>query len=325
MNTLALKSRKVKNYIFPLLILSAIFLMVINPSLSMKSFAKGITIWAKNVLPSLLPFFILTRLLTYTKIIDHIGHALTPITQKLYGVGGVSGYVYIMSILSGYPVGAKITSDLYTSGKITRKQAYTITSFSSTSGPLFILGTIGIGIYHSTRIGLIILISHFIGAILNGLLFKNKDNDIVYDNKPITNVNSINISDIMYDSIKSILIIGGFISMSYMLIELLIQYRMFLPIEWIISRLGIDTEITTGIISGIIEITTGSIMLSTASLTHIPLIMILTFLVSFGGLSIHAQAYIFLSNFNMPYKNFLLQKICHATISTCISPLLCLI
>jgi nucleoside recognition membrane protein YjiH len=77
-----------------------------------------------------------------------------------------------MSVLSGYPVGAKLTADFYEKGLITKGQACRITTFTSTSGPLFIVGTVGIGMFHSAKLGIIILLSHFIGAILNGLIYR---------------------------------------------------------------------------------------------------------------------------------------------------------
>ena len=317
--------KQMKLYLLPLIILVIIFLMIISPSIAISSFTKGITLWATKVLPTLLPFFILTKILSYTSIVDQIGKYLSPITRKLYGVGGIAGYIYIMSIISGYPVGAKLTSDYYKSGKLSQGQAYTITSFTSTSGPLFILGTIGIGMYHSTHLGIIILISHYVGALINGLLFRNKHKYVINDSELIVNDNKLSITDIMSSSINSILLIGGFIALAFMITELLINYRCFIAIEWVLGNVGIDTNITNATLSGIIEITTGSMMLTSTTLSFKPLATILTFLVSFGGLSIHTQAYIFLSSFNMPYSKFLLQKICHAIISSAIALLICLL
>ena len=171
------KTKKINifNLVYIFCILFIIILLVLSPTIAMQTFGQGIIIWSTKILPSLLPFIILTNLISYTNFTYTIGKAISPITKFLYGVGGSSGYVYIMSILSGYPIGAKLTADLYNNNQITQKQAETISSFTSTSGPLFIIGTVGIGFFNSHKLGLIVLISHYVSALLNGLLYRNKN------------------------------------------------------------------------------------------------------------------------------------------------------
>ena len=318
------KTKKI-NYleiIYITLILSIILLLVILPKASISSFYDGLKVWATKILPSLLPFFILTQLLSSTPIIPYLEKKISPITQKLYGVGGSSGYIYIMSIISGYPVGAKITSDLYESNKISRNEAISITSFTSTSGPLFILGTVAVGMLGNINIGLIILISHYIGALLNGLIYRCRKN-IPTNNTVATQ--SLNTSNIIWSSIQSVLNIGAYVSLFYMIINLLLTLNIFSPLAKILSHIGVSKDITYGVLSGLIEVTTGQLLLTEGNLS-IKLIAILsTFIISFGGLSIHAQAYSYLQKFDMPYPLFLLQKSTHAILSTIIATLLFLI
>lgn len=310
--------------LFILIIVFIILLLVIIPDIAIDTFLQGTLIWATKILPALLPFFILTNLLSYTYFSTSIGKLLSPITNKLYGVGGVAGYIYIMSIMSGYPVGAKLTSDMYINNIISSKQAQTITSFTSTSGPLFIIGTVGIGFFGSQKLGIIILVSHFISAILNGFLYRNKEksNNIDFINRK-TSTNFI--SDSMTNGITSIMIVGGFIALFYMILSLLNSLNAFNFLTRIIGKFGVSESISSSIISGFIEVTTGALNLSHCGLSIEIAGTILSFLVSFGGLSIHAQAYCFLKNFNMPYIKFLLQKITHAIISASVTFLIFLI
>jgi hypothetical protein len=119
--------------------------------------------------------------------------------------------------------------------------------------------------------------------------------------------------------------VGGFIALFYMVLSLLLSINAFSFITFPLEMIGISKEITSGIISGLIEVTTGCIMLSKLKLTIPILGTILSFLISFGGLSIHAQAYCFLKSFNMPYLKFLLQKTTHAIISSIITLLILII
>jgi len=311
---------KFSNYFFVILIIFGIILLVISPSLSMNTFFEGIQIWATKVLPALLPFFILTKLLSYTQFINKLGKFLSPVTYKIYGVGGASGYVYLMSVISGYPVGAKLLSDLYSSKTISKGQAFTITSFTSTSGPLFILGTVAIGLFNDIKLGIIIIISHYIGALLNGLLYRQKVKSTTQALNTSTPQNFL--SESMSNSILSIMTVGGFIALFYMFLTLLLSIHFFDPIVNGFNIIGIDKNLTTAIICGLIEVTTGAIYLSNVTLSPYLIAPILTFLISFGGLSIHAQAYCFLKNFDMPYRLFFVQKFTQAIISTIIAIIL---
>ena len=312
------KKTKFLNIFSIILILSLIFLIVFMPEKSILTFSQGIIIWGTKILPALLPFFILTNLLSYTSFTKTVGKYLSPITNRLYGVGGVAGYIYIMSILSGYPVGAKLTADLYKQGIINKNECITISSFTSTSGPLFIIGTIGIGFFHNQKLGILLLLSHILGALLTGLLFRNKNKKLQVLIQTQTTTSNV-LSNSMTNSISSIMTIGGFVTIFYMFLQTLLDLNAFELIVKIFEIFNINKEVTISIISGLIEVTTGSLLLSNTHIQQKTILSILSFIVSFGGLSIHAQAYCFLKEFNMPYRKFFLQKLSHAIISVFIS------
>jgi sporulation integral membrane protein YlbJ len=306
------------NFIYISILIILIITIVILPEIAIQTFFQGLLLWATKVLPALLPFFILTKLLSYTAIVNSATKFLSPFTHRLYNVGGVAGYVFFMSIISGYPIGAKITADLYQNKQITSGQAKTISAFTSTSGPLFIIGTVAVGFFQNHKLGFIILISHILGAIINGLLYRNKENSNTH-NYPIQSPTQNILNDSMYSSIISIMLVGGFIAISYMILSIMLHLNLFsLPIS-IFSKFGIDKNITSSILSGIIEVTTGLNMLSKTGISFNLSAIISSFLISFGGLSIHAQAYCYLKSFNLKYSHFLKQKITHAIISASVT------
>ena len=79
--------------------------------------------------------------------------------QKVYHAPAISGYILIMSMLCGYPIGAKLISECHEQGFITEKEAKSVSAFTSTSGPLFIIGTVGVGMFENKTAGFILLIS----------------------------------------------------------------------------------------------------------------------------------------------------------------------
>ena len=309
------------NIILSLLILAVIILFVMRPKVGMQACFDGVSVWAKSLLPALFPFFILTGLLTHLGVVEKLSKKISKLTSVVFGCSGVSSYVYLMSILSGYPVGAKITADLYLNNTITSKEAIKITTFTSTSGPLFIIGTVGIAMFNSFYLGLIVLIAHFVGAILNGVLFRSyKISE--QDNFNVQTMD-LNLEDIMLSSIKSILIIGGYVAIFFVLIAIIESYHIFDPLVWGLSKIlglcGLNNISASAIISGVLEVTKGCLVLSTAKLPLKVSAIIATFLISFGGLCIHAQAFTFLRKFGMKYRLFVLIKLCHALLASLVA------
>ena len=186
--------------------------IVINPEVYITSCLNGIMVWATVVLPALLPFMFFTKTLTELGVADILASKFK-LFPKIFKVPSLAIYVFILSILSGYPVGAKIVADLYESGAISKEEAYKITTFTSNSGPMFILGSVGIGMLTSRKLGIIILISHILGALINGLIYRNHKEKNTEINKKIIEKNNLSIGDLMWNTVHSVLIIGGFIAL----------------------------------------------------------------------------------------------------------------
>ncbi len=299
-----------------------IICLIVVPEVAIKASLTGLNVWATNILPALFPFFFFTKLLGELGFVNKISDSIAPITKKLYNTSGISGYVYLMSILSGYPVGAKLTSDLYENKIIDLGQAHRIVSFTSTSGPLFILGTVAIGMFTNKTLGYVVLISHFTSAIINGLLYRNymfdKNKDLS-DCKTTTITPSKNmLENCMLSSIKSILIVGGYICIFFMLITLINQFNLFYPITLVLNKIfpNLNTNIITSTLNGIIELTRGCLDISKLNLSPKLSAVIISGLTSFGGISINLQALTFLKKMNINLKFYFTQKLTHSIISS---------
>lgn len=162
-----------KRIFLSLCIFFIILSIILSPQTYIKVCSSAIEVWAKILLPSLLPFFIFTKLLTSIGYVQTISANFKNLSFKLYKSPPISAYIFLMSILTGYPVGSKLTSDLFNSGAISKNDAQKCTSFTSNSGPMFIVGSVGIGMLFSATCDYIILISHIIGALINGLIYRN--------------------------------------------------------------------------------------------------------------------------------------------------------
>ena len=97
MSNIREKKLKKINYILTFLILIIILNMVIYPHIYIKSCFNGISAWAVNVLPSVLPFMFFTRVLFELGVIEKFSSKFEKLTSKLYKTPKESFFVFIMS------------------------------------------------------------------------------------------------------------------------------------------------------------------------------------------------------------------------------------
>ena len=221
-------------------------------------------------------------------------------------------YAFFISLVSGYPVGAKITRDLFNNGYIDTKQATRTALLSSTSGASFIIGTIGTVMLGNVKYGIIIYLSNFIAVLIYSILFnlisKNRFTDqtkesVTFDQKkePFLKI----ISSSVIDTIKGILIVAFYITLFSLIIELFNTL--------ILAKLPNISITTKSVMSGIIEMTTGAKGLSIVNSNFsIPLIAMLT---GFSGISIIMQSVEFLNNTKVKAYKFFIAKCFHAVFS----------
>ena len=321
-----LKSLKL-NKILSLIIFTFIIVFISNPTIYMKSTLNGLNVWFYNVLPALLPFFISTRLLIFLSI-ENV-NPLDKFTKKFFKVNN-GGKIFLLSIISGYPVGAKLICDAYKQKQIDLVSAKKMMAFCSVSGPMFIIGSIGVGVFNSVKIGYILLLCHILGAILNGLIFRNnfknsKDEEIIqYEARKSSN----NIlADSMLDSIISILLVGGYIVFAFVLIDLLNNVHLIPSLAHIInSAFKVQNiELVNSALNGCFEMTRGLINIGNLNLNVNLNICISSFLIAFGGISIFLQSLNFTKELKIKKSYFLFQKFCQGLLTLFVSIIFCLI
>lgn len=324
-----------KKLFFPICILIFILFLVIFSNDNLIAAKNGISLWATAVVPSLLPFFIATELLNYTNIISLLGKVFNKIMRPLFNVPGESAFALIMGILSGYPIGAKIASDLKSQGICTNVESERLLAFTNNSGPLFIVGTVGISLFRDAKTGILLLITHILSCITVGILFrwwkvKNEKNgdsspfshSVFFKKSPISISNLGEVFTIcIVNSINTILLIGGFIVLFSVIISVLENSKILSLLSFLIFPIlnvfTIPIKYSNGIISGIIELTNGVYSLSMITDKNISINIILcAFLLGFGGISIAMQVFSIVSKSKISIKPYLIGKLLQGTFAS---------
>lgn len=306
--------------------LSAIFFLVICiamlvafPEIYVRSSFDGIKLWALVVLPTLLPFFFLTTALSSLGLIEKLSLIFARPMKHLFGTSGITAYAFISSVISGYPVGAKIICDLVENGIISRDEGTRASTFCSTSGPMFIIGSVGSAMFSDKKAGYILFIAHILSSIICGMIFRfygKKENG-----RSVLTVFGKRQSSVLYEcvysSVISVAVVGGFISLFYLFADVAQNLKITFPIEFILSLI-VPKEIASGFSAGLIECTRGCLALSKCGLSSYSLSCACS-VISFGGISVWFQSIAFLSKAKTNVGVFALAKICQAVIS----PALC--
>lgn len=305
------------NKIIILLILFVCIIFILNPELYSKSCLNAISVWTLKVLPVLFPFFVFTRIIV--NLSEFKTNKMDKFFNNIYRVPKFGFKIFLLSVISGYPMGAKLICTLNEQGIIQKKEAEKMMSFCSVSGPMFIIGTVGVNIFLSYKAGLIILVANIIAALINGLIYRKDkyvEKEVSYSGKKNDNI----LSSSVYDATLSILMVCAYIVISFLIIDVLINLHVIDNLSNAICTIfncpqNFDT-IKSSII-GIFEITRGIIELNNVNISLTLKTIIASGLIGFGGISILLQSLSFLNQLKISTKTIVKQKITQA--------LLCLI
>ncbi len=286
-------------------------LMLIKPDYYIQSATKGLTLFAVTVLPALFPFYFTATLLT------KIGgaEALSKIGRRpvafLYNSPPSAAYVLTMSLLSGYPVGAAMTAELTLNGAISKRQALSICAYASTSGPVFILGTVGSAIFNDYKVGLVILLSHYLASLVNGLIYRGKKEDAAtLDAAVLTSEHAV--SESVTKATAAMLAVGAYIVLCGMIADT-------------IGLAGLDNSLKSlnngelsqallSIIYGAVEMTRGTVECALISDVRLGAALA-SAIISFGGISVILQSCSFLSEAGISFWSVLLRKLTQSALA----------
>ena len=322
---------KIKRNIFALIFLAFGASLLLFSSSNLPAIKKGLSLWANSVVPALFPFFVATELLSHTNCIYYLGKVLNRFMKPIFNIRGEGSFALIMGIISGYPTGAKIAANFRLNNICSKEECERLLSFTNNSGPLFILGTVGISMFGNSTIGVLLLISHLLASITVGIIFRFwklniKPSSITAssyktsnDNISMSNLGGI-IGNSITNSINTILLIGGFVVLFSVIISILQNSQLLNVLTDLLSPifafLHIPEKFAIGFISGILELTNGLNIICNIPEKKLSYNIILaSFLLGLGGLSVLLQVWSTIAKTDLSIKPYIIGKLLHACIS----------
>lgn len=291
-----------KQYSYMLLMIGFLVVMLCFPLETLNGATNGLLLWFQTILPTLLPFIILSNILIRTNCVYYISRAVKPFIQKIFSVSDDACYAVLIGFLCGYPMGAKVIADLITTGRISRNEGQYLLSFCNNTSPMFIISYIVMQNLKDETLLLGTILILFLSPILCSFIFR-----FLYKNR--TAVNStvgieekITFDFNMFDNsimngFETITKVGGYI----ILFSILFTLGTKLPIGWFLPVL----EISNGI--------PWIIKLSTNIAISYPYILALT---SFGGFCAVAQTSSMIQDTGVRIVPYIIQKLITALVTS---------
>lgn len=108
-----------------------------HSSLSLTYATRGLELWLYKMVPSLLPFMILSGIMVRLKLTEKMAGVIYPVIGPLYRVSKNVVYCMALGFLCGFPMGARVTGDLYEREMLTRREAEYLLAFCNNIGPVY--------------------------------------------------------------------------------------------------------------------------------------------------------------------------------------------
>ena len=290
-------------------------LLAISTSLPL-SVLDGLNLFFACVLPSVFPYFFITAILGNLNMTHKVCNKLSPLMNFAFNQNGVVGYAFFMSFIAGYPMGAKIVSELKNNNLITKSQAVRASILCSTSSPMFLISSVGSIMFKSTKFGLLLLACNFLSALVLGIILSFTDKTRANNHKaifsPIKTENLLN--DTVYSCVNSTLFVGGIITLFYVLTEILALLNILAPFTFAFGKLFGNTSLGQGLSFGLFEYTKGLKTISSAPISFFTL-PVSSFICGFCGLSVIIQSVAFLKDAKIKIAPFVFGKLVGATIN----------
>lgn len=114
-------------------------LLLCYPSKALGYAFTGVTLWFQKMIPVLLPFMILSGIMIRLDLTAQFTCFLHPVLHRVFGTSKNGSYTILMGFLCGFPMGARIVGELYSSSRISRQEAAYLLAFCNNIGPIYFL------------------------------------------------------------------------------------------------------------------------------------------------------------------------------------------
>lgn len=291
-----------------LILLLAVILINYSKIISV-GILDGINTCVRILVPSLLPFMILSSFIVLSPVSNVISTLISPITRYVFGLPKAAGATILMSMIGGYPIGAKSISELLEQKSISTKTAEYMLCFCVNAGPSFLINAVGISLFTNAKIGYILFLSQVSSSILIGFIlsfFLRKQTFAIKEKTQKMSYSNAFVKAVTQSSIGMIHISAFVVVFSAILA---VMNRFLYGFK--------NAPILHALLSGFLEVTSGCI--SALALDSRVAVIYCAIFISFGGISIVFQVMSYFQSTSINFTPFFISRFVSAIFTVCFS------
>ncbi len=322
----------VRELLLGVALLCATAALMLFPQEGVAAAKEGLLLCYNVIIPSLFPFFVLSSLVVELGLAGYLGRALERVMQPLFHVSGACASAIALGFVGGYPVGAKTAISLYQSGACTKTEAERLLAFCNNSGPAFILGVVGTGVFASSRVGVLLYCAHALSSVCIGLLFRfykadrksgrQRRTGLQFQTKRLSSALTGSVTGAFLSTLNICAFVVFFTVVIRMLFHCGILGAVAEALSVIFAPFGFTVEWAQRLLTGIIELSSGVWALA-GSGALAGRISMAAFMLGWAGVSVHCQVLSFLGDSGLSPRTYLVGKLLHGGLSALFTALFC--
>ena len=276
---------------------SLLVAIIISPKTSSDGIKNGITLLLSTVIPSLFPFLVLSSYIASSKAFVILSDIFKKPTNLFFRINPYGFTPILMGLVGGFPIGAKITADLYKQNKLTQNEAERLMFFTVNSGPAFTITAVGLGMLSNYYLGVILFLATVLSSLTLGFLCS-----FLSDKKPL-------VKNVISSQNNEFAFINSVSSGANAIINISAWILTFSCISAIIDSLSLNKNFSL-FLNSIMEVTNGCKICS--GKMSLPVI---SAILGFGGFSVICQCSPYLVTCSVKMKHFLVSRIFNSALS----------
>ena len=270
---------------------------------------SGMELAVRSVIPSSFPFMIISDLYVSYGSPERIA-PLRKFAARVLGIPPSALGAMVCGNVGGFPIGARLTAELYRNGEIDATSAHRLTALSSNPSVAFVIGAVGLGMYSDIRVGIILLMSLYISTCLCALITKSNACDFIYSNDNARQNYSF-VASVKNAGMSCIGVIS-FISIFSVAIGLIKNH--------------LPSRMLSYIVTAFLEVTSAANAFSDSAVFPLtPSLALTAFSLGFGGICVMMQNAVFTEGCGIGLKNYIPIKLLEGAICSALASVLSLI
>lgn len=272
-----------------------IILLFLQPGVAHKGALEGMRIFTTALLPYLLPYLVITQLFIRSKN----SFLNTTNKYKLYL------NIYLLSAIGGFPSGAAVITSLKDIGTLNKNNASWLLAICHAPSPMFVIGFVGIEIFHAEIAGIkLLIIIHAVNLVF--LLVFIVLSPPIHPNTHIQKPSESPFQESIKETYQILLLIG-----TTVIFFTTVSFIVFESVKEILPNISPTLLV---FVASLFEMT-GGISLAGEMLSGSALLpLVVAFIIAFSGISIHMQIIVLAQKANISIRKYILFRFLHMLI-----------